>query len=342
MDTANILIRELQDGDSIEELTSLLHRAYRRLLDMGLRYWATHQTVDDTRTRIAGGTCLVAVLNGRIVGTVTYQYPPRWRDTPWYTRADVACVSQFAVEPECQRRGIGGALMTRVEAMATDDGAAELALNTAEPAVHLIDYYARRGYRLVEHTDATLPHYRSVILSKKLVETKSVEIAIRPYEASDARSLWEAARESVSDIQPWMPWCHSDYTLEEAQAWYEAQAAAWANRTFYEFAITSADGRYLGACGVNQLDAVNRRANLGYWVRSSAAGHGVAPTAVKLLAAWAFEQTDLIRLEILVATANARSLRVAEKTGAKQEGTLRKRLLLHGESHDAVLFSLTR
>src|SRR5688572_8123937 len=193
MDRENILIRELQDSDSIEELTELLHRAYRRLLDMGLRYWATHQTVDDTRTRIAGGKCLVAVLNGRIVGTVTYQYPPRWRDTPWYMRADVACVSQFAVEPGCQRRGIGSALMKRVEAMGTDEGAAELALSTAEPAVHLIDYYARRGYRLIEHTDATLPHYRSVILSKRLIETPAKEIAIRPYQASDVRSLWEAA-----------------------------------------------------------------------------------------------------------------------------------------------------
>src|SRR5688500_767949 len=173
MDTANIVIREVQDSDSIEELTDLLHRAYRRLLEMGLRYWATHQTVDETRTRIAGGRCLVAVLNGRIVGTVTYQYPPRWRDTPWYRRAGVACVSQFAVEPECQGRGIGSALIERVEAIATDDGAAELALNTAEPAAHLIDYYAKRGYRVVEHTDATLPHYRSVILSKRLIETQA-------------------------------------------------------------------------------------------------------------------------------------------------------------------------
>ena len=342
MDTANIVIRELQDSDSIEELTDLLHRAYRRLLDMGLRYWATHQTVDETRARIAGGRCLVAVLNGRIVGTVTYQYPPRWRDTPWYTRADVACVSQFAVEPGCQRRGIGSALMKRVEAMGTDEGAAELALSTAEPAVHLIDYYARRGYRLIEHTDATLPHYRSVILSKRLIETPAKEIAIRPYQASDVRSLWEAARESVSDIQPWMPWCHPDYTVEEAQAWYQVQAEAWANRTFYEFAITSSDGHYLGACGVNQLDAVNRRANLGYWVRSSAAGQGVAPAAVKLLSKWAFEHTDLIRLEILVATGNIRSLRVAGKAGAEREGILRKRLLLHGEAHDAILLSLTR
>lgn len=173
----DVLIRELQDSDSLEALTALLHRAYKRLLDMGLRYWATHQTVDDTRTRIAGGKCLVAVLNGRIVGTVTYQYPPRWQGTPWYTRADVACISQFAVEPDCQRRGIGSALMTRVETMATDDGAAELALSTAEPAAHLIDYYARRGYRFVEHTDATLPHYRSVILSKRLVERTPGEIA---------------------------------------------------------------------------------------------------------------------------------------------------------------------
>jgi GNAT superfamily N-acetyltransferase len=173
VDTANILIRELQDSDSIEKLTELLHRAYRRLLDMGLRYWATHQTVDETRTRIAGGRCLVAVLDGRIVGTVTYEYPPHWRGTQWYMRTDVACVSQFAVEPECQRRGIGSALMKRVEGMATEDGATELALNTAEPAAHLIDYYAKRGYRVVEHTDATLPHYRSVILSKRLIETEA-------------------------------------------------------------------------------------------------------------------------------------------------------------------------
>ena len=232
--------------------------------------------------------------------------------------------------------------MKRVEAMAIHDGAAELALSTAEPAVHLVDYYARRGYRVVEHTDATQLHYRSVILSKRLIETHAKEIVIRPYQASDVRSLWEAARESVSDIQPWMPWCHPDYTVEEAQAWYQVQAEAWANRTFYEFAITSSHGHYLGACGVNQLDAVNRRANLGYWVRSRAAGQGVAPAAVKLLSEWAFEHTDLIRLEILVATGNVRSLRVAEKAGAAREGLLRKRLLLHGEAHDAILLSLTR
>lgn len=60
-------IRDLRESDSIGDLTALLHRAYKRLLDMGFRYKATTQTEQDTRERISGGVCLVAVLGGRIV-----------------------------------------------------------------------------------------------------------------------------------------------------------------------------------------------------------------------------------------------------------------------------------
>ena len=50
--------------------------------------------------------------------------------------------------------------------------------------------------------------------------------------------------------------------------------------------------------------------------------------------------TDLCRLEILVAVGNVASIRVAEKIGGVGEGILRSRLLLHGEFHHAVLFSV--
>ena len=59
--------------------------------------------------------------------------------------------------------------MERAEQLALAAGAEELALSTAEPAAHLIDYYTKRGYHLVEYTDATRNQgYRSVILSKPL------------------------------------------------------------------------------------------------------------------------------------------------------------------------------
>jgi GNAT superfamily N-acetyltransferase len=164
----SVHIRPLTDSDSLVDLTDLLHRAYKRLLDMGLRYVATSQDAEQTKSRIAGGSCLVAISGEQVVGTVCYHRSAPWPGVNWFDLAYVAEVSQFAVEPALQRNGIGSALMERVEAMARADGATELALSTAEPATHLIAYYEKRGYRIVEHTDATQPNYRSVIMSKPL------------------------------------------------------------------------------------------------------------------------------------------------------------------------------
>src|SRR5262245_13471861 len=139
-----------------------------------------------------------------------------------------------------------------------------------------------------------------------------------------------------------MPWCHSAYAIEDSRSWLSIQVPAFEQKTAFEFAIVAADGRYLGGCGLNQLDAINRRANLGYWVRSAATRQGVATAAVRALRDWAFGATDLVRLEIVVASGNTASHRVAEKAGAVREGVLLRRLLLHGRFHDATMFSLTR
>lgn len=168
--------------------------------------------------------------------------------------------------------------------------------------------------------------------------------SIRPYEAADARALYEAARESVAEVHPWLAWCHPDYTLAEAVEWARSRAELAARHPVqeYNFVILGPDGRFLGGCGLNQLNAIHRYANLGYWVRTSAAGRGVATEAARQLAAFAFANTDLVRLEIVCAVGNERSQRVAERAGASREGLLRHRLILHGRPVDAVMFSLIR
>lgn len=167
-------------------------------------------------------------------------------------------------------------------------------------------------------------------------------IRIRPYRLDDAQAIWEAVRESMRELQPWMPWCHPGYSIDESRSWLAVQVPAFQQRTTFEFAITTEDGRYLGGCGLNQIDALNQRANLGYWVRSSATGAGVATTAAKLTRDWGFANTDLVRIEILMAVNNAASRRVAEKAGALYEGTLRTRLTVHGTRHDAAMYAFIR
>jgi RimJ/RimL family protein N-acetyltransferase len=95
--------------------------------------------------------------------------------------------------------------------------------------------------------------------------------------------------ESVERVEPFMPWCHPHLTESDQRAWIEAQVTAFLTRTAFEFAIVGDAGRYLGGCGLNQFDVVNRRANLGYWVRTSAARKGVATAAIRLLVSWAWE-----------------------------------------------------
>jgi ribosomal-protein-serine acetyltransferase len=170
----------------------------------------------------------------------------------------------------------------------------------------------------------------------------SSHVAIRPLEWGDVPRLFAAARESIAEVHPWMAWCHADYCEQESREWIERQIALFREGAEHAFAIVSDDGSFLGGCGLNAIDSVNRRANLGYWVRSSATRRGVASAAVRLLAAWAFAHTDLVRLEIVVAVDNVASLRAAQRAGAVQEGVLRKRLLLHGTAHDAAVFSIVR
>jgi RimJ/RimL family protein N-acetyltransferase len=83
-------------------------------------------------------------------------------------------------------------------------------------------------------------------------------------------------------------------------------------------------------------------ANLGYWVRASATRRGVATAAVEERAGWAFRETNLARLELVVAIGNAASHRAAEKVGAIREGVAHDRLYLHGTSEDAIVYALLR
>ena len=171
---------------------------------------------------------------------------------------------------------------------------------------------------------------------------RAPDVTLRPYAVADAPAICQAVHESLNELMPWMPWCHPDYSLHDSRTWLENQVKAFQSGAAFEFAIVSTDGRYLGGCGVNDIGQANRRGNIGYWVRTSEARRGVATAAVRLAYQWAMENTNLIRLEILIAVGNTASQRVAEKVAAVREGVLRKRLVLHDEAHDAVMFSLVR
>jgi len=163
-----VAVRPFAAGDSIAELTSLVHRAYAVLGAMGLNYTAVDQDDAVTQRRADRGTCFVAVDGTVIVGTITVYPPGRLTVCEWYRRRGTAVFGQFAVLPGHQRGGIGARLLERAEQCARELGATDLACDTAQPAAHLIEWYTRRGYRPVDQVQWEGKTYSSVVLSKPL------------------------------------------------------------------------------------------------------------------------------------------------------------------------------
>lgn len=154
--------------------------------------------------------------------------------------------------------------------------------------------------------------------------------------------MYQAARESMEQLSAWMTWCRADFSLSQAETFVSQCGRAWARGEHFSFAIIDGPaGNFLGSVGLNHLDPAHKFGNVGYWVRNSAAGRGVATIAARAVVAFGMHELGLNRLEFLIPAVNIASQRVAQKIGAKFEGLLRHRLVIAGQCHDATLYAVT-
>lgn len=175
--------------------------------------------------------------------------------------------------------------------------------------------------------------------ARELVEEP---LRLRPWQAQDAEDLFDAVHSSVVSVGRWLPWCHAGYDLDEARRWISHCQDGWSRGEHFAFPIFDLrTGELLGGAGLNQRNRQHRSANLGYWVRQSRHGEGIAARAAALVARFGFEQLGLIRIEIIVMPDNHASRRTAEKSGAHFEAIARQRLWANGLAHDAAVYGLT-
>ena len=135
---------------------------------MGCNITAASQTVETTAHRVGKGDCFVAEVDGRLVGTATLVKEFGPEDPEEYKDPQTVVLGQFGVLPEFRKLGVGLALMDAVKLQAFQMGYATLALDTPQPATHLIEYYQRRGFKLVGSVQWPGKTYLSVLMSLNL------------------------------------------------------------------------------------------------------------------------------------------------------------------------------
>jgi RimJ/RimL family protein N-acetyltransferase len=162
--------------------------------------------------------------------------------------------------------------------------------------------------------------------------------ALRAWRDSDLAAIVAACQDPAIGRWTRVPSPYGDadgraYLLQRYESILEGTSAPFA-------IVDPSSDRVLGSIAVMRIAWEHARGEVGYWLAPEARGQGHATRALRLICAFAFVALGLERLELLAATANLASQRVAERSGFRREAELRSHTLNRGERYDMVAYAL--
>lgn len=162
----DLIIIPKPDSISWEEITALLHLGYAERANEGLQFSAVDQPVEKTIERIGDGVCMVALMDGMLVGTESYKLIERkklkWNR--WYHDEKFYYLHSFTVHPDYKKKGIGLKLKNSIREEAIKNNIQSLIFDTSIHAKWLIDWYCRLGFQKVGYISHLSTNYYSVVM----------------------------------------------------------------------------------------------------------------------------------------------------------------------------------
>lgn len=150
-------------------------------------------------------------------------------------------------------------------------------------------------------------------------------LVIRPYATGDADALFNAINRSRETLKQFLPWAETGH-LDQANTrqFIEKALHSWQlHEDMLSLVITSNQGALLGGVGLQSINWLVPRVELGYWLSDGSAGHGIMQETVRAVSRVCLATLRVARIEIRCDARNWRSARVAERCGFHLDGTLR-------------------
>ncbi len=155
-------------------------------------------------------------------------------------------------------------------------------------------------------------------------------VVLRPWRTDDVAECVTAIRESLDEIRPWLPFAPNyegdpESAMIAGQEYIIHSRAQWILHENFNNALCDAtDGRILGSIGLIVRSWRICSFEIGYWLRTSAVGHGYITEATRLLTDFAFDHLDACRVMIRMDAQNERSAAVPRRLGFVEEGLFRQ------------------
>ena len=135
------------------------------------------------------------------------------------------------------------------------------------------------------------------------------------------------------------------YTIEDAINFIKSAHSDFNSLTALHFAIEYRDKSepannlvLVGAISLKNIDLVNKKADLGYWIGEQYWGRGIATECIRLVIHYALSELELEEVSAYVFPENKASIRVLEKNGMKKKGQVNEYHKISGRYRISLIY----
>lgn len=151
------------DDISYEEIQNLLNLSHRDNEKKGLKYSTQNQSVNKLIEKIGTGDCIVAKIDGKLVGTVTVDYR---KLNYWYCREFCAIIKLLGVHPEYKGNKIGTALVNKCIELAKLKKCNIVVADSAEKNYSLMNLCYKFDFKKVDFCKYKNNNFYSAVYAK--------------------------------------------------------------------------------------------------------------------------------------------------------------------------------
>lgn len=159
--------------------------------------------------------------------------------------------------------------------------------------------------------------------------------------AEDAKTMFQLVDHNRDFLGKWLPWVKHTKTVEDSEKYISYVRKKYEEKKVMDLGIFY-QNTFVGCIGLHEIDSINKKTSIGYWLGESYQGRGIMHESVKALIRHSFHTLGMNRIEIRSAVGNTRSRKVIERLGLKFEGILREAEWVNDHFVDHEVFSILK
>jgi ribosomal-protein-serine acetyltransferase len=123
------------------------------------------------------------------------------------------------------------------------------------------------------------------------------EFELRLLEERDSAEVFAATDRERKHLREWLGWVDATHSEEDSLSFIRSALEQFASNRGFSAGIWHG-GKLAGTVGTHQIDWLNRRVEIGYWLAREYEGRGIMTDACRAVVTHLLRERDLHRVEI--------------------------------------------